>query len=103
MNKKSAKDLAWDRERAKFRHRIRELEEMVRRLNIEIGAADAVIENCNAIIDGLNEDIERLTHLQGFQPEELRKYLDECHEMAERDKKGAAALKALMQMKNAFP
>ncbi len=103
MNKKSAKDLAWDRERARFRHRISELEETVRQLNIEIGAADAVIENCNAVIAELNEDIERLTHLQGFQPEDLRKYLEECHEKDERDKQSAAALKALMQMRNTFP
>lgn len=54
-NKKSAKDIAFDKERAKFRHEISELKRDVRILS-------ATIEKLGANINTLEEENERLTN-----------------------------------------
>ncbi len=72
MNK-TAKDLAWDRERAKYRHRINELNEKIRLLTAEITEANALIENAEACICELRSDIEKLVNLNGMSPDDLRR------------------------------
>lgn len=54
-NKKSAKDIAFDKERAKFRHEINELKRDVRILS-------KTIEKLGVDINSLEEENERLTN-----------------------------------------
>lgn len=58
--KKSAKDLAFDKERAKYRKQIRELELHIKEKDIKIYSLDSELKQSNAKIEQLEDWINRL-------------------------------------------
>ena len=58
--KKSAKDLAFDKERAKYRKQIRELELQIKEKDIKIYSLDSELKQSNAKIEQLEDCINRL-------------------------------------------
>jgi hypothetical protein len=80
---KTAKDLAFDRERAKFRRQIRDLKEDLRKARIQIEADDAVIEHQNEIIKELEEQNRKLRELTGLSPEAIETILNDAKRTAE--------------------
>ena len=98
--KKTAKDLAFDRERQRLGHRINVLREEKRKLEIELGAQQVVNENLNRIIDTLTDENEKLGYMIGIPKEDLERFFSETHEKAERDKEAAQALEALLALHN---
>ena len=95
-NKKSAKDLAWDRERAKYQHRINVLQDEIRKLKIDLGAQQAVEENLDRIIDELTDENDKLRYMTAIPNEDLNRFIREMHEAAEKSKKAAAALEFML-------
>lgn len=82
-NKKSAKDIAFDKERAKFRHEINELKRDVRILS-------KTVEKLGVDINSLEEENERLTNENNalktaseVSPEELKVLVAEAKHNAE--------------------
>ena len=101
-NKKSAKDLAWDRERAKYKHQIHELREQCKLLTAEIEEVNALIEDAEKVNNDLRKDIEQLIQMNGIPAEELRRFLQEEHEKVKRDEEGKAAVEALLKLHSGF-
>ena len=101
-NKKSAKDLAWDRERAKYKHQIHELREQCRLLTAEIESLNAWRENAVLLLKERDEDIERLVQMTCLPDEELKRFLQEEHEKVKRDEEGKAAVEALLRLHSGF-
>jgi adenylate kinase len=98
--KKTAKELAFDRERQRLRHQIKVLQEEKRKLEIELGAKQVIEENLNRIIDTLTDENEKLGYMIGIPKEDLERFFRETHEKAERDKEAAQALEALLALHN---
>lgn len=98
--KKTAKDLAFDRERQRLGHQINVLREEKRQLEIELGAQQAIEENLNRIIDELTDENEKLRYMTGIPKEDLDRFFREVHEKAERDKKATEAVDALLALHN---
>lgn len=77
MNKtKSAKDLAFDKERAKYSHRVKELE---RALEFETKRADELEEKLSSVEVELNSAqdwIKRLLEYTDMSEEDMRKRID---------------------------
>ena len=69
---KTAKDLAFDRERAKFRRQIRDLQEDLRKERIQ-----------NEIIKELEEQNRKLRELTGLSPEAVETILNDAKRTAE--------------------
>ena len=69
---KTAKDLAFDRERAKFRRQIRDLQEDLRKERIQ-----------NEIIKELEEQNRKLRELTGLSPEAIETILNDAKRTAE--------------------
>lgn len=80
---KTAKDLAFDRERAKLRRQIRDLQEDLRRARSQIEADDAVIENQEEIIERQQEENRKLKELTGLSEESLQLILSDAKRTAE--------------------
>lgn len=80
---KTAKDLAFDRERAKLRRQIRDLQEDLRRARGQIEADDAVIENQEEIIEKQQAEIQKLKELTGLSEEALQMILSDAKRTAE--------------------
>ena len=87
MSKKSAKDLAFDRERAKYRKQIRELEARLEKKDLEIfkenKRACAAEEKCAELQDWINrlleytelseDDMKRIIHKEKDSAEIMRR------------------------------
>lgn len=97
--RKTAKDIAFDRERQKLRRRINELEEELRKQVIELEAKEAIEEHLNEIIDELAEENEKFKYMIGIPKEELEQFLKEVHEKAEREKKTQESVEALLKLR----
>ncbi len=80
---KTAKDLAFDRERAKLRRQIRDLQEDLWKERIQIEADDAIIEHQNEIIKELEEQNRKLRELTGLSPEAIETILNDAKRTAE--------------------
>ena len=74
-NKKSAKDMAFERERAKFRQQIRELEREVKEEKINSWNLNELIETKDKEIDELKDWISRLLEYIDLSEEEMRKII----------------------------
>lgn len=72
-NKKSAKDLAFDRERAKFRKEIRELERENASLSLTLTERNVEIQKADEEIRSLKDWVQRLLEYMDMPEEEMRK------------------------------
>ena len=74
--KKSAKDIAFDKERASFRKRIRELEREVRNKELENRELRNVISQKDTEITGKDDWIRRLLEYMDLSEEDLKKFIE---------------------------
>lgn len=74
-NKKSAKDMAFEKERVKFRQKIRELEREVKEEKINSLQLKELIEAKDKEIDELKDWISRLLEYMDLSEEEMRKII----------------------------
>ena len=74
--KKSAKDIAFDKERASFRKRIRELEREVRNKELENRELRNVISQKETEITGKDDWIRRLLEYMDLSEEDLKKVIE---------------------------
>ena len=72
-NKKSAKDLAFDRERAKFRKEIRELERENASFSLTLTERNVEIQKADEEIRSLKDWVQRLLEYMDMPEEEMRK------------------------------
>ena len=75
-NKKSAKDLAFERERTKFRKEIRELEYRISEKDKHIIELEQIIGKCNVKIQQQEAWIRRLLEYMDMPEEEMRKRIE---------------------------
>ena len=75
-NKKSAKDLAFDRERAKFRKEIRELERENASLSLTLIERNVEIQEAEEEIRQLKNWVQRLLEYMDMPEEEMRKRIE---------------------------
>ena len=71
--KKSAKDMAFDKERAKYRHEIRELQYQISEKEIEIKSLNNLIEAKESKIEEL---IYRLLEYTELSKEDMKQFID---------------------------
>ena len=81
--KKTAKDLAFDRERAKLRRQIRDLQQEVREVNDEAAKLALAINSQNEAIEQLHEENRKLRELTGLSPEAIEIILNDAKRTAE--------------------
>ena len=74
--KKSAKDIAFDKERATFRKQIRELEREVSNKDLEIRKLKEVISQKETEITGKDDWIRRLLEYMDLSEEDLKKFIE---------------------------
>ena len=74
--KKSAKDIAFDKERASFRKRIRELEREVHNKELENRELRNVISQKETEITGKDDWIRRLLDYMDLSEEDLKKFIE---------------------------
>lgn len=89
---KTAKDLAFDRERAKLQRQIRDLKEDLSRARSQIKAGAAVIESQEKIIKLKKEENRTLKEMVGLSEEGLQMVLSD----AKRNAETAERIKALL-------
>ena len=80
---KTAKDLAFDRERAKLRRQIRDLQQEVREANDEAAKLALAINSQNEAIEQLQEENRKLRELTGLSPEAVETILNDAKRTAE--------------------
>ena len=71
-NKKSAKDMAFEKERAKFRQQIRELEREVKKEKIKSLKLEELIATKDKEIDELKDWIDRLLGYMDLSEDEMK-------------------------------
>lgn len=81
--KKSAKDMAFDKERAKYRHEIRELQYQISEKEIEIKILNNLIEAKESKIEELNDWIHRLLEYTELSKEDTKRFIDKEKKAAE--------------------
>lgn len=80
---KSAKDLAFDKERAKYRKEIRELNSLVSKQNINIDRLKQDIDRKDMELQEKDEWIRRLLEYMDMSEEDMRKIIQKDKTMAE--------------------
>lgn len=80
---KSAKDLAFDKERAKYRKEIRELNSLVSKQNINIDRLKQDIDRKDMELVEKGEWIRRLLEYMDMSEEDMRKIIQKDKTMAE--------------------
>lgn len=80
---KSAKDLAFDKERAKYRKEIRELNSLVSKQNINIDRIKQDIDRKDMELAEKDEWIRRLLEYMDMSEEDMRKIIQKDKTMAE--------------------
>ena len=80
---KSAKDLAFDKERAKYRKEIRELNSLVSKQNINIDRLKQDIDRKDMELVEKDEWIRRLLEYMDMSEEDMRKIIQKEKTMAE--------------------
>lgn len=83
MKTKSAKDLAFDKERTKYRKEIRELNSMIIKQRIDIDKLKQDVDRKNMEITEKNEWIRRLLEYMDMSEEDMRKIIQKDKIMAE--------------------
>ena len=81
--KKSAKDMAFDKERAKYRHEIRELQYKISEKETEIKSLNNLIEVKESKIEELNDWIHRLLEYTELSKEDMKRFIDKEKKAAE--------------------
>ena len=76
VKKKSAKDIAFDKERATFRKQIRELEREVSNKDLEIRKLKEVISQKETEITGKDDWIRRLLEYMDLSKDDLKKFIE---------------------------
>lgn len=80
---KSAKDLAFDKERAKYRKEIRELNSLVSRQSIDIDRLKQDIDRKDMELVEKNEWIRRLLEYMDMSEEDMRKIIQKDKNMSD--------------------
>lgn len=83
MKTKSAKDLAFDKERAKYRKEIRELNSMIIKQRIDIDKLKQDIDRKDMELLEKDEWIRRLLEYMDMSEEDMRKIIQKDKTMAE--------------------
>lgn len=94
-NNKSAKDIAFDKERAKFRKEIRELSASLNDKEKQIGELKDVVREKEEVITKQKEWIERLLEYTELTEDEMRKLI-------KKEKYTAEIIKEFASMQRAF-
>ena len=81
MNKKSAKDIAFDKERSKYRHKIRDLESVIRCKDSEISTLEEISNKKDEQIQILQEWNERLLEYTEMTKDDLKKLVQKDKEI----------------------
>lgn len=97
--KKTAKDLAHDRELARLKKQIKELREEIRQYIIEIKAKEAIVEHGEQLLEEAAAEIESLKKLIEIPKEQLEVFLKDEREQAERERANTSALNALIKLR----
>ena len=74
-NKKSAKDVAFEKERAKFRQEIRELQREIKKRDADIYELKESLKNTGAMIETKDDWIRRLLEYTELSEEEMKKII----------------------------
>lgn len=74
-NKKSAKDMAFEKERAKFRHLIRDLEREVKEQKIKVFKLEEVANSKDKEIDELKDWISRLLEYMDLSEDDMKRMI----------------------------
>lgn len=74
-NKKSAKDMAFEKERAKFRQKIRVLEREIKEQKIKMFQLEEVANSKDKEIDELKEWISRLLEYMDLSEEDMKRMI----------------------------
>ena len=74
-NKKSAKDMAFEKERAKFRQKIRDLEREIKEQKIKMFQLEEVANLKDKEIDELKEWISRLLEYMDLSEEDMKRMI----------------------------
>ena len=98
-HKKTAKDLAFDRERQRLQKQINELREEIRRYIIEIKSKEAIIEHYDELLKEACAEIENLKKLTNIPKEQLETFLKDEREKAERDRAHTEVINKLIKLK----
>lgn len=93
--KKSAKDIAFDKERAKFRSEIRNLTECLNNKQKQIDELNEAIREKDAVISQQKEWIERLLEYMELSEEDMK-------QLIEKDKKTAEIIDNFASMQRIF-
>lgn len=81
--KKSAKDIAFDKERAKFRSEIRNLTECLNTKQKQIGELNELIREKDTVISQQKEWIERLLEYTELSEEDMKQLIEKDKKTAE--------------------
>ena len=82
-NKKSAKDLAFEKERAKYRQQINELEREVRKAKIEKLEVEDKLRESEQKCEELKDWIDRLLRYTEMSEEDMKKFIEKERQSAE--------------------
>lgn len=74
--KKSAKDMAFDKEREKYRHEIGELQYQISKKEAEIKNLNNLIETKENKIEELNDWVHRLLEYTELSKEDMKQFID---------------------------
>lgn len=83
MRQKSAKDLAFDRERAKIRKEVKDLERSLKASQDQVNELNRVIAEKDELIRQQEEWINRLLEYTEMSKDELRQFIDNEKEKSE--------------------
>lgn len=97
---KTAKDLAFDRERARLKNQIEGLREDIRKANIEIDGKVAIIDNFRESLAEAKREIQALKKLIEIPEDQMERYLKDAREAAARERRGQQAVETLEHLFN---
>lgn len=100
--KKTAKDIAFDKERAKLKRQISERNQTIAEKNHQITRLESIIEEKNEELARKDEWIERLCDCVHMTKDEVRAMMENEREKAENSKKIAGLLGFAAGMRNYF-
>ena len=95
---KTAKDLAWDREREKYRRIIAQKDEDIRKYIIEIQSKESVIDYYESLLDRASMEIKSLKALLELPKDVVEEFLKNEAEKADRERKGQEAVESLKSL-----
>lgn len=82
-NNKSAKDLAFEKERAKYRQQINELERQIKKAEIEKLEAEEKLRESEQKCEELKDWIDRLLKYTEMSEEDMKKFIEKERQSAE--------------------